>query len=740
MRGDIYRLLEEYGFILGENGVEYYFNPKCLNGNNWNEFEEGVAVSFTPYDYSDGKHVAKDVTRYYGVNYSCELGEEVDIFPGIHPMVDLNSFDSEQQSIIKTLGKTFYITNRGANVKLGASSCYRYFLIKPTDHFKEQFNLDREIIVVFSSYDSFEPRTFDAVPAAFKKIDQPLRVDKVCSIIISKDQDVVRRVKDILKNDLEMQVIIPFTYSELKTGDKTTLIIQRFQEHFYSRDLFAFESPLKKDIYFFGRRAYVHSLMNRHKSGENSGVFGLRRSGKTSVLEAIKRESYIMDTACAFIDCQNLYHFAWNRALYYTMSEIAKALKIEMPSNSDEYTEEEANIHFKEDLELLFECTDKNVLVLYDEIEHISPSLGMTENWKIGDDFIKYWQTIRSNYREWGKRFTFIIAGTNPGAIELITINGHDNPLFNQLDTESYLPVFNVEDTSEMVNKLGGYMGLTFDDIVCSNLTKDFGGHPYLIRHFCSAISFYVNEKRLKKPLVVTNAIYNAVMPIFTQSKADVYCRLITQVLLDNYKEEYRFLENLALGNLQENAKYDPTMITHLIGYGIIENNQGVLGYRIEVLKNYMARKYAYNKQNMSLEEKWSEISERRNKVEPKLRQMIKNQLKSIYGVGVAKTKVLDAMRDDLRTKYSHLKYEELFDPSKCEIYFSHLGQIVFKYYEDAFKHVFSKNKHTTRSYFSIINDLRKDCHAGDVTEDEMQTFRGAIGILEKDIKEYFGE
>lgn len=49
-----------------------------------------------------------------------------------------------------------------------------------------------------------------------------------------------------------MQVVIPFTYEELQGKNKDQLFVNRFREYFYERDLFAFESPLKKDIYFLG--------------------------------------------------------------------------------------------------------------------------------------------------------------------------------------------------------------------------------------------------------------------------------------------------------------------------------------------------------------------------------------------------------------------------------------------------------------------------------------------------------
>ena len=738
MLGDIYRLIDGYGFILGKSDrEEYFFHKTSLIGCKFDELEEGMVVDFSPARGDRGL-IALNITRHFeesGIYF--DTNDEV--YPGIHSMVDLDSFDTEERAIVNTLGKTFYVTNGGQNIVLGTSSKYRYFLVKPTDSFSEQFNIKREIVVVFSAYENFEPRTFDAISEAYKNFPQRLRLDRICSIVISRDRKVVEKVKDILKSDVEMQVIVPFSYAELEAGDKTQLIIQRFKNHFYARDLFAFESPLKRDIYFFGRREYVHDLMNRQRSGENSGVFGLRRSGKTSVLEAIGRASALMNIICVFIDCQDLYHYRWNKALYYTLKRIAEKMQLDMPSDESEYTEESANSLFETDLELLLISTENNILLLYDEVEHISPGLAMKKEWKEGNDFIIYWQTIRSNYRRRGEKFTFILAGTNPSAIERISINGHDNPLYNQLSTNTYLPPFSVESVKEMVNKLGGYMGLCFDDIVCASLTKDFGGHPYLIRHFCSEINTYLTKEHLTRPIKVTTAIYNAVMPIFVDGKADNYCRLITQVLQDYYPEEYKFLENLALGNSIETINSDPSIIQHLIGYGIIENNQGMLDYRIDVLKKYMSRKYSYNRQNLTLEEKWAQISERRNRVEPKLRQIVKVQMKAFYGPKEAKIRVLNSMRSDLKDKYKELNYEDLFNPSKCEVYLSMLGNIIV-YNWDVFAKIFNKSKNTVKSHFTLLNDLRKECHAAPVTDDEMQTFRGTIGYFEGIIKDYFGD
>lgn len=740
MKGNIVRIepkTKGYGFILGEDGNDYFLHISKLSGCIWEELTEGDEVFFEPLQRD--KLIAINVQKYKNEKGEISKESEKQVYAGINPMVKLYSFQEAEKQIVRTLAKTFYVTNGGTEIHLGATSKYRYCLVKPTALFGEKFNLKREMVVVFSDYEKFEPRTFDAIAEVFNRNKQEFRIDKICSIIVSKDRNVCEEVAQILKSDVEMQVVVPFSYEELYVGNKTALITKRFQEFFYERDLFAFESPLKKDIYFFGRREYVHELISRHNSAENSGVFGLRRSGKTSVLQAVERATKYTNIDCVFVDCQNLYHFSWYKALSAVIIEIKKKCSTLVEINTENYTEENANAQFINDIEVILNDMDHDILLLMDEIEQITPGLGMKENWKLGDDFVKFWHTIRSCFHRWGHRFTFILAGTNPSAIEQISINKHDNPLFNQLKFDTYLPPFDFSNTREMVNKLGIYMGLSFDDTVCAKLTQDFGGHPYLMRHFCSAINSYIVKNHLEKPIRVTNAIYDKVMPIFSEKSADNYCRFILGVLIDYYPEENKFLEKLALGNIKEYDRevYDPQMIAHLVGYGIIESNQGVLGFKIEVLKNYLSRKYAYRRQNMTTKEKWAEISERRNQVEPQIRIIVKNQLKAKFGTG-AKQKVLESMRQDIRAKYVGLSYNDLFDPKKCEIYFLQLGNLIEKNWEDCFKNIFSKNKPTIKSYFTIINNLRLECHAAEVTEAEMESFRGVMSMLEKECSNYF--
>ncbi|MDR0269340.1 hypothetical protein [Paenibacillus sp.] len=50
-------------------------------------------------------------------------------------------------------------------------------------------------------------------------------------------------------------LIVPFTYDEfIKRKITQEGVENKLREYFYSRDLFAIESPIRNDSYFFGRK------------------------------------------------------------------------------------------------------------------------------------------------------------------------------------------------------------------------------------------------------------------------------------------------------------------------------------------------------------------------------------------------------------------------------------------------------------------------------------------------------
>ena len=664
--------------------------------------------------------------------------EKLTVTPGINPQAVLNHFTEDERKIIHRISLDWYVTNGGAELRLGPTSIYRYLLIKPITIFQEMFNVEREMVVIFSPYDKFEPRTLDAITSAANR-HQKLRIERICSILVSRDEEIEDKLTELLKNDQEAQIVVPFTYRELLQKPEDAFFFRnRFKKHFYSRDLFAAEAPLKKDLYFFGRTDLVHSIVNRHGSNQVSGLFGLRKTGKTSVIFGIQRALERVEGKSAFIDCQNpAFHRArWNVALYYVLNEIKSQNKLEPRlGNLESYTEENAPLLFEKHITRMSnDFGHKNILLIFDEVENITPRVSPSDHWREGKDFIFFWQTLRSLFQKLQKVFSYLIVGTNPLCVELASVSNADNPIYGQIPLE-YIPRFDVPQTREMVRRLGRIIGLRFDEILYGKLTEDFGGHPYLIRHVCSVIN---NLSPSERPVKIDKTTYEKAKNIFMRDYGH-FLDMILNVLKDYFNEEYEMLLLLARGDVKtfkELSAMSPLLTNHLLGYGILEENEGNFSFRIESILNHLKGKEKFKGTEMSQREMRTEVSERRNELEQKLRKLCRMQLKSHLGEIDARSSVLELMGDPRTKKNAVLSYIDLFDANKSGILFSDLCKIIRKHW-DCFKHILGADKDEVLSKMELINSLRVDAHAKEITQEEFQMFRLCIKKFEKVVSEF---
>ena len=163
--------------------------------------------------------------------------------PGIYKGLDLSILQNEEKLIINKLSKKYWYVTRVSSESLGKNIDYRVVLIKPTKYINETFNIYREVVLIFSSYEKFEPRVFDVLDNL--KI-QDLRVEEICCIIVSNDNDVASSIKTILSSNKESRVFVQFTYQELSVEDIDNVVINKMRNEFFSRDLFDIQNALKK--------------------------------------------------------------------------------------------------------------------------------------------------------------------------------------------------------------------------------------------------------------------------------------------------------------------------------------------------------------------------------------------------------------------------------------------------------------------------------------------------------------
>lgn len=655
--------------------------------------------------------------------------------PGIHSQFLFDRFGEREQRLIRGLARQWYLTSSGHHLQL-AKSGYDYFLMKPTPMFSEMFNIEREVIVVLSPYPNFEPRSLDVFDAAQRRLPD-LRVESVCRVLISDDPAIERKITDLLKTDPEQPIVIPFTYEELCSSYDDFFLRNRFRSHFYTRDLFGFLSPLRKDLYFFGRSELLQEIINKHRTGEHTGLFGLRKSGKTSIIYAIERHLRSYGGEFLSIDCESpsIHGLRWYELLEKLVTDYKnmRGSKYRIKPGP-RYSEKTASDSFAEDIFGISESEKRiPLLILFDEIERISPRTASSPHWRDGSDFVFFWQTLRAFYQRNQDIFTYMLVGTNPSCVEQSIIAGHENPLFASIPSE-YVPSFTVGQTREMVRKLGRYMGLHFDEMLYSKLVEDFGGHPFLIRQFCSKIHETCKGDR---PVRVDRTLYHKVMQTFQRSAID-YLAMIVSVLRDWYPDEYDMLRFLAQGDQSTFAEFarDHALYTkHLIGYGLITQSTHGFNFNIEALREYLNNLHKYERLNLTDDEKVAEISARRNRIEKLLRVAARNALRTAYGRKKAGEVVINALPEKRRDSVGTRDVDILLARDSSPLFFLELINVIKREWA-AFQNVFEMEKSRLEMMLEDINSAgRPDAHAKYVDNDEFAQlrlhFKKLEGILE---------
>ena len=388
------------------------------------------------------------------------------------------------------------------------------------------------------------------------------------------------------------RIIIIFSASELREASKgdSWYIRNVISQQLFGRDLFDYRLPLQKDTYFFGRQDIVMDYYDAIKRGENRGIFGLRKTGKTSLIFKLERMFKIDGVICLFYyDCKlpSIRRLRWFQLLEKICKDICERFDIKVKGKYDE-------INIADTFDRLISKTsglDKKIVLVFDEIEWVSPIAIRDLHWK--SDFIDFWQTFWACQSR-NRNISAIIAGVNPSVVEIDSFDGVQNPLFG-IAPYNFLQGFSLEELSTMVNVLGKRMGMKFDNSSKEYLHKRYGGHPLLTRISCSLINSRLKAKGETKPVDITK-LWLLENEEDRDAELVFYCRHVVSELQQFYPEEYEMLSLLACGQTSdflELATY-PEYTRHLKSYGLLgQDEKGSPVIAIPVVKRYIGLELA---------------------------------------------------------------------------------------------------------------------------------------------------
>lgn len=446
----------------------------------------------------------------------------------------------------------------------------KYALLKPDPTLTEQYGFEYELMVVYHGYSVLESRTIQAVDSLFKRDPAKGRAESMMYFLVSEAPSPDEWVRSYeLENETE-RTAVALGRSDLRHSSKGNPVARVLARHFLSLDRFKNTLPLESDAYFFGRVRELKYLQNAVNRGENAGLFGLRKTGKTSLLYKLERSlNNQRDCLPVFLDAQStsVRKRSWNQLLEYICTLIRAKVSLRIEEDFNEIDAADSFASYVDRAIKKIGC--KRVVLIVDEIEWISPTTAKDSQWK--EDYINFWHAVRA-LQSRKRQVALVIAGVNPSMVEEDSFEGYQNPLFGIVPYE-FLRGLSSGECSDMVRKIGKVVGMRFEEDSLNVLFTEYGGHPLLTRLACSYLHEVSKQRGEVFPIRVSANSLRKSAPSRDRELV-FYQRHIVSELEKFYPEEYSLLERLAIGDYIGfvEAGKDPTRIAHLYKYGIVED------------------------------------------------------------------------------------------------------------------------------------------------------------------------
>ncbi|SFL62484.1 AAA domain-containing protein [Bradyrhizobium sp. NFR13] len=462
------------------------------------------------------------------------------------------------------------------------------YILTPENHLAETFGLNTQIALFIPHYASFQPRLFQAIYQLLNEDPLNGRVDRNTFLLLCGNEADKKIVFDYITEHARNWIPILLTSEDLAEAKRARWGIRHpLASQIFTRDLFNQELPLKTDIDFFGRESLLFDFRDAISKSQNRAIFGLRKTGKTSVLFKAMRSLSEKDQIALYYDCKKprIRRLTYPDFLSLICNDISEKLGI-----SSQFK----NLEPDERIERIAQHIGKKrrVCLIFDEIEYVSFLAKLDPHWHI--DFINLWQTLWSLQSEF-RNFSFFISGVNPTVVEIDKISGIQNPLFGIVSYQ-YLTGLNLSELRRMLHILGRRMGLEFTESATLALHRKYGGHPLLTRKACSFIHTAVQIEGTERPVSISSEFISMHEDILDENMEFYFKHVLTE-LEDFYPDEYEMLKMAVAGQRLDFSEFatDASLRRHLESYGLvsIDPKTNIPTFMIDCLRSYLERETA---------------------------------------------------------------------------------------------------------------------------------------------------
>ncbi len=444
------------------------------------------------------------------------------------------------------------------------------------DRLQQMFDIELEILCVATTWDELEPRVANRIRDS---VAVNPRVDDNFVTVVSYDpnaEKMLRKRGDVAALVLDGRELGRGGYDEVGFANLMGRTLAAV-------DHFDVTVPVSSPGSFFGRSRDLEEVRSRLGRKQHVGVFGLRKAGKTSLLNRLGDLLRQDGTPVARVDLNQMINNDrdFRLTIVKALASGVKTKEARMPrlrvlgQALQSLDDVDPTALWLEDVANLIDALGRDVVLVLDEIDTIMPDRNQPRPFAMLEAMAQLRGLTQTRDAEGRPAIVVLSAGVDPGVFEKPSVEGRNNPLY-LFSSLKYLQPFDREELAKMVRALGKRSGLRFDShTLIDDLFREYGGHALLTRQACSWVHQHRSSPSI--PYHVTGAEIRAAIEARGPNTPRAHLLDVLSSFEDWFPDEAALLRFLLAGRrdeqrfVQETLDHNRDALAHAVAYGLLD-------------------------------------------------------------------------------------------------------------------------------------------------------------------------
>ena len=397
--------------------------------------------------------------------------------------------------------------------------------------------------------------------------------------VVYKEKPPVPEQLQALKMESKKEVIpLSSAILERALSEETCAeTLRELEEPFVARtDPYDESRPISDPTWFFGRDDLLERLPAVLRQGQHVGLFGLRKVGKTSLINQLRQRLIAMPTV--WIDCQG-----WPANADALFAEVGTQLRKELKAGSAG-----ARADFRSEVLRLYAIWQESgghgpFVVILDEVDKMFPDRRLKGSDSILSEWVKLSRVLRAMAQE-RKCLVTLVTAYRPDVNRqnLLSQEIGENPMFMSFQ-EYFLGSLNQADTERMVSEIGAWKEIRWSEEALRESYELCGGHPLITRFLASDACEQGDLKAID--LAQVSEVGATIRKGFHKHRIGRYFEESVWNLLQ--EDERSALAAVGNGGSLEELE---EAVTHLEQFGLVRTENGSLRVSASLLKQWLER------------------------------------------------------------------------------------------------------------------------------------------------------